>query len=166
MTNTDLKSLVRDDLKELKEQARLEAVKRNEKLKEITIYTKKDNLACKRLIDALKLGGIKYVEKDLDAGENINIMTTIQMNAAPIIYVNGEYLAQGRDFQNPGQLANILQRVAHPNYTPPAFEERMIEGLKTLNFNIGKSIQNLQRSLQPITKILSQLAEEDTKENA
>jgi hypothetical protein len=114
----------------------------------------------------MDLGGIKYVEKDLDEGENINIMTTIQMNSAPIVHVNGEYLAQGRDFQNPGQLANILQRVAHPDYVSPDFESRMVEGLKTLNFNVGKSIQNLQRTLQPIIKVMSQLAEEEKKEQA
>ena len=58
MTNTDLKSLVLDDLKELKEKEKQERIEKNSKLKKVMVYTKPKNPSCEALLKAFEQEGI------------------------------------------------------------------------------------------------------------
>ena len=163
MTNTmDLKSLVRNDLNKIKEKEKVENIKKNSKLKEITLYTKKNHPMCKNYLKIFTEEGIKFKEKDIE--DHKVVLSTVQLANFPIIYVNKNYLVQGRDFQNPKQAANALLHFADPNYEHPPFEDRLIESIKNLNQNIQKNIGHLSKQIQPVIKILTNLAEEDKSE--
>ena len=159
----NLKDLVRDDLKELKEKERQERIEKNKKLTEVTVYTKNNNPTCKNLLTILKQEGIKFIEKDIDIYPAI--LATVQMNSVPVVFINDNYLVHGRDFQNPNQCINILQHLANPDFVNPSNDVKMIESIKNLNFNISKSMQNLNRQLQPIVQLLNSLREEEKEEN-
>ena len=72
-------------------------------------------------------------------------------------------MVQGRDFQNPQQCINILHHLASPDFVSPSIEMKTLESLKNLSFNMSKSIQNLNRQLNPIIKLLNSLREEEEK---
>ena len=155
----DLKDLVRSDLKEQKEKERLKKVEQNKKLKEIILYTKENNPMCDNFKKYFSENGINFKEKNID--KHKIVLSTVQLSNVPVIYINKNYLVQGRDFQNPQQAENALKHFADPNFVNPSFEDRLIESIKNLNMNLGKNIMGLNRQLQPIVKIIKELAEED-----
>ena len=161
MTNTDLKSLVLDDLKELKEKEKQERIEKNSKLKKVMVYTKPKNPSCEALLKAFEQEGIKFTDKDIHAYPEV--LATVQINATPVVFINDNYLVQGRDFQNPQQCINILHHLASPDFVSPSIETKTLESLKNLSFNMSKSIQNLNRQLNPIIKLLNSLREEEEK---
>ena len=168
MTNIDLKDLVRNDLKELNEKERKKRVKENSKLKQITIYTTPNNPQSEKYKDHFTSEGIKFIEKDTikDKKEYQKAISTVQMASYPIIYVNENYLVHGREFNNASQAVKAIQHFASPGFVNPPAEERLIETIKNLQMNMNKYFSNLNRQLQPIVRIMNEIATEEKPNNA
>ena len=162
MEISELKKAVHKDLTVNKEKERLARVKENKKLTKITLYTHENNPMCKNFKKHFTQEGIKFKEKNLN--DHKSVLTTVQLNNVPIIFINKNYLVQGRDFQNAQQAVGAIKHFADPNFVNPPFEDRLIESIKNLNMNIGKNIMGLNRQLQPIVKIMNELAKEDNEE--
>ena len=76
-----LKNVFINELKDSKETERLERVKANADLKEVTIFTHKDQKHCKQFTDSLTQEGIKFTEIDASEGEGLlEQMKTNQFN--------------------------------------------------------------------------------------
>ena len=165
-----LKKLLIGELKEKKEEERLERVKLNANLKKVTIYTDKSQPHVKRLIDSLTAEGIKFQE--YEASENldkVNQITTItSMRTFPMVEINENILLYKRDFNNPQQLIGLIKFYADPNFEIPSFERKMLEQSKTNSYNLFMKIQQLEQKLNPIigfvTNLQKQLAEEEAAE--
>ena len=159
MEISELKKAVHKDLTANKEKERLVRVKENKKLTKITLYTHKDNPICENFKKHFTQEGIKFEEKNLN--DHKIVLSTIQIGNVPVIFINENYLVQGRDFQNPQQAVGAIKHFADPSFVNPPFEDRLIESIKNLNMNLGKNIMGLNRQLQPVIKIIKELAEED-----
>tara|TARA_B100000287_G_C20238361_1_gene625083 strand:+ start:86 stop:619 length:534 start_codon:yes stop_codon:yes gene_type:complete len=165
-----LKDKFRGELTEQKEKERLERVKANANLKEVTIYTHKDQQHCKQYIDALTNEGIKFIEKE--QSEHINeynqFAATTNMGGFPAVIVNDNYLVMRRDFNNVQQLIGAIQFLGDPNFVNPNSEKTLIEQLKTSNYNLMMRINQLSQQINPIvsfiTKLQKELAEEEKGE--
>ena len=92
------------------------------------------------------------------------IIHTTQMNTTPQIKINSNYLVHTRDCNNASQAINIIRHFADPDYVDPIFEERMLETLKNVSFRLSKSISNLQRTIQPLVKIMNEITTEIKEE--
>ena len=166
-----LKNTFISELKDKKEEERLERVKANADLKKVTIYTHKQQQHCKQYIDYLTQEGIKFTEIDTSEGEGLDewnkVVSITNLNFFPTVLVNGNFLVQRRDFQNPQQLLGGIQYFGNPKFENPTFEGKMYEQMKTNNFNLFTQIQQLQGQLRPIItfvqKLEKQLAEEDSE---
>ena len=158
----ELKEQIKQELLNQKEEKKKKAIEENSKLKEITLYTRPNVPICDNFKTFFTDNGIKYNEKDLSVYKEV--ISTVQISAALIIHVNGEYLAHGREFQTPQQCIPLLKHYADPDYIVPSHEQRLIESIKNLNNNTAKAIQGLSRQLQPIVKIMNELAKEENEE--
>jgi len=154
----ELKEQIKQELLNQKEEQIKKNIEENSKLKEIILYTKPNNPPCENYKKFFKEQGIKFIEKDITLYNEV--ISTVQINTVPIIYVNENYLVQGRDFKNTQQCVNILKHFANPEYINPPFEIKLIESIKNLQFNIGQSFQNLSKQLQPIIKVMNEVAKE------
>ena len=67
-----LKNVFIKELKDKKEEERLERIKANANLKEVTIYTHKDQQHCKQYTDMLTQEGIKFNEIETSEGEGLD----------------------------------------------------------------------------------------------
>ena len=170
-----LKNVFINELKDKKEEERLERIKSNADLKEVTIYTHKDQQHCKQFTDMLTQEGIKFTEIDASEGEGLDgwnkVVSITNLGMFPTILVNQNFLVQRRDFQNVQQLVGAILYFGSPKFENPAFEGKMFEQMKTNNFNMFQTIQQLQGRLNPVITFIQnlekQLAEEegDTTEN-
>ena len=115
----------------------------------ITIYTNETCPYCKTIKDKLKESSIEFIEKDIvkskEKWEEIYNLTG--MPTTPTIEIDGEFLVPGRDFQQPEHLVEII-----PNFKKSKYNDnrRILELLKTLNFNIFTAFQRLDFRLQQI----------------
>ena len=159
----NLKDLVRGDLKTHNEQEREKRVKENKNLKEVTAYSV-ENPSTKALIQDLKNEGIKIVEKDLNIYNEIK--SIVQIRTQLVLVVNGHYLVHSRDFNNTKQCVDLIKHFANPDFVSPSFEDQVLQSLKNLQFGMSRSIGTLSRQLQPVIKILTDLAKEDQEEDA
>ena len=164
----DLKKQVIADLNKNNEQERLKRVEENSKLKEINFYSNPKNPTSVTLKTTFDKEGIKYKEINVTLPENKtlfnSVVSTVQLNAIPVIQVNGNYLVFRRDFMNSKQCINIIKHIAHPDYINPSFEERMIESMKTFSHNTLTHLGQIKKQLQPIVKIMNELAKEENEE--
>ena len=94
------------------------------------------------------------------------VISTVQINSPIIIFVNDNYLAQGREFQTPQQSIGAIKHFANPDYVIPSFEHKLIESIKNLQFGLNKSLSGLSRQIQPITKIMNELAKEENEQKS
>jgi len=115
----------------------------------ITIYTSKTCIYCDQVKSRLKESSIEFIEKDIvkskEKWEEIYNLTG--MPTTPTIEIDGEFLVPGRDFQQPEHLVEII-----PNFKKSKYNDnrRILELLKTLNFNIFTAFQRLDFRLQQI----------------
>ena len=166
-----LKNVFINELKDKKEEERLERVKANANLKEVIIYTHKDQQHCKQFTDMLTQEGIKFNEIDTSEGDGLDewnkVVSITNLGMFPTVLVNQNFLVQRRDFQNAQQLVGAIQYFANPKFENPAFEGKMFEGMKTNQFNLFQTIQRLEGRLNPIITFIQnlekQLAEEEEK---
>ena len=158
----ELKEQIKGELLKQREEQIKKQKEANSKLKEITIFTKPNDKVCENYKKFYKEQGIKFKEKNVSIyNEVVSIVGT---SSFPIIFVNDNYLVHGREFLNPLQSLNTIRHFANPDYVIPPFEQKLIESIKNLQFNIGKSFQNLGKQLQPIIKVMNELAQEDNEE--
>ena len=120
----------------------------------ITIYTSKTCPYCDQVKEKLKESSIEFIEKyiieDKVEWENVYNLTTNPVT--PTIKIGNEFLLPGRDFQHPQNLVDII-----PNFKESTYDEnrRILELLKTLNFNIFTAFQNVGNKLQQIENKLN-----------
>ena len=157
-----LKDKFRGELTEQKEKERLERVKANANLKEVTIYTHKDQQHCKQYIDTLTNEGIKIIEKEQSEylDEYNNFVATTNMGGFPAVIVNDNYLVMRRDFNNVQQLIGAIQFLGDPNFVNPNSEKSIIEQLKTSNYNLMMRINQLSQQINPIVNFITNLQKE------
>jgi len=168
-----LKNVFINELKDKKEIERLEKVKENANLKEVLIYTDKNQPHNKQFTDVLTQEGIKFKEVEISENKEewTKVTSIINLAMLPTVLVNKNFLVQRRDFQNPQQLIGAIQYFGSPTFENPSFEGRMIEQTKTNNYNLFNRIQQLEGKLNPIIsfiqKLEKQLSEEEepTTEN-
>ena len=162
-----LKNVFINELKDKKEIERLERVKENANLKEVIIYTDKNQPQNKNITDILTQEGIKFNEVDISENKDewVKVTSVTNLGLLPTVLVNQNFLVQRRDFQNPQQLIGAIQYFGSPTFENPSFEGRMIEQTKTNNYNLFNRIQQLEGKLHPlitfIQKLEKQLSEED-----
>jgi glutaredoxin len=160
----DLKAQIKGELIKQKEEKLQKEKELNASLKEITLYTRKDNPICENYKKFYTENGIKFKEKDLAIHNEVTAI--VQNNAVPVIFINDNYLVQGRDFTNPQQSIGAIRHFANPDYVAPPFNQLLLQSIKNLQFGLNKSIGGLQRQIQPIVKIMNELSqEENAKEN-
>ena len=159
----DLKTQIKGELIKQKEEKLQKEKEINSNLKEITLYTGKDNPICKSFKKYYTENGIKFKEKDISLHNEI--VAIVQNNQVPVIFVNDNYLVMGRDFQNPQQSIGAIRHFANPDYVTPPLNQVLLQSIKNLQFGLNKSIGNLNRQLQPIVKIMNELSKEDEQKD-
>ena len=167
-----LKNVFINELKDKKEEERLERVKANADLKEVTIYTHKDQQHLKQFTDELTKEGIKFNEIDVSEGEGADdwgkVVSITNLGMFPTVLVNQNFLVQRRDFQNAQQLIGAIQHFGSPKFENPTFEGQVLEQMKTNNYNLFNRINQLQQQMTPlitfITNLQKQLEEEEKGE--
>ena len=164
-----LKNVFINELKDKKETERLERVKANADLLEVTVFTNKHQPNLKQFTDELTSEGINFIEVDTSEGEGAEdwnkVIAITNLGMLPTVLVNQNFLVQRRDFQNPKQLIGAIQYFGNPKFENPDFEGRIFEQMKTNQFNLFTQIQQLQGRLNPIITFVQnlekQLAEEE-----
>jgi len=166
-----LKNVFINELKDKKEVERLERVKANADLKEVIIYTHKDQQHCKQFTDSLTQEGIKFIEIDASEGNGLDewnkVVSITNLGMFPTVLVNQNFLVQRRDFQNVQQLIGAIQYFGSPKFENPAFEGKIYEQMKTNSYNMFQTIQRLEGRLNPVITFIQnlekQLAEDDSE---
>ena len=158
----DLKEQIKGELIKQKEEKLQKEKETNSNLKEITLYTKKDNPICESFKKFYTENGIKFEEKDISLHNEVTAI--VQNNAVPVIFINDNYLVQGRDFTNPQQSINAIRHYANPDYVVPPLNQVLLQSIKNLQFGLNKSLGNLSRQIQPIVKIMNELAKEENEQ--
>ena len=163
-----LKNTFLNELKDKNEKDRLERVKINSELLEFVVYTNKDQKHCKSFTDFLTKEGFPFIEKEINESENEKewktVASTTNIGYFPTIKINNNYLVYQRDFQNNNQLAGQIEFFGDPNYKLPYFEDKLIERLKTDNYNLWVRLNNLEQKIQPIVNFLENLQKELAEE--
>ena len=122
--------------------------------KEITIYTSKTCNHCREVKLALKEKSIKYIEIDKDEcrdkWKQVVDLTSIPM--FPTVEIEGEFLVPGRDFNEVPHLVNIITNFEKPKYNE---KRRLIELIKTLNYNVYSAFNRLDVTLKNIENKLN-----------
>ena len=158
----ELKDQIKGELLKQKEEQLKKQIELNNKLTEITIYTKPDNVLCTNYLKYYSENKIKFIEKDINTYTEPTFITMTQ--AVPIIFVNGTYLVHGRDFQNPNNSLNLIRYFANPEYINPPFEQKIENQIKNFQVHLGKQLSNLARQIQPIVKLMNELQAEEANE--
>ena len=116
----------------------------------ITIYTSKTCPYCDTVKDKLQDANIKFTEIDIIEHKKAwRCVVNLTANpVTPTIEINGEFLLPGRDFQQPEQLVDVISNFKKSEYDD---NRRILELLKTLNFNIFTAFNRMQHVLQQIT---------------
>ena len=119
----------------------------------ITIYTNSTCGYCKQLKDELTKNKIEFKEKltsELTA-EWQDVVNLTGLPTTPTIKYKEEYFVPGRDYQTPQQLVNILKVFNKSSYKD---SKRVLERIKTLNYNLNSAFGKLDQLLKQIeTKI-------------
>ena len=158
----DLKEQIKGELIKQKEEKLQKEKEINSNLKEITLYTGKNNPVCESFKKFYTENGIKFEEKDISLHNEVTAI--VQNNAVPVIFINDNYLVQGRDFTNPQQSINAIRHYANPDYVVPPLNQVLLQSIKNLQFGLNKSLGNLSRQIQPIVKVMNELAKEENEQ--
>ena len=122
-------------------------------MNKIEIYTNENCTYCKTLKEELTKKNIEFENKLTSdfTEEYQNIVNLTGMPTVPTIKYEGEYFVPGRDYQNPQQLINLLETSKPSQYDN---SRRVLERIKTLNFNINTAFGRMDQLLRKIeTKI-------------
>ena len=131
-------------------------------MEKITIYTQGNCGYCKTVKDAVNKENIEFEEKlineHLDEWSRINSLTNIP--TTPTIHYKENYFVAGRDFPNPEVLVNIIKNF---NGHGDVSLFKVLENIKTLNYNIATAFGRLDQLLRQIETKLN--TEEDEHES-
>ena len=154
-----LKNKFINELKDKKEEERLERVKANANLKEVILYTQSTCPYCKQIKEKLDSEGVKYVEKTNEEFpiEWMKVVGTTGLPVFPTVEIEGNYLVPRRDFQQVPQGVSMIVGLANPDLEKPSDEVRMIEGLKTLNYHMSTAFQNLTNQIRPVSTFMENI---------
>jgi len=157
-----LKNTFLNELKDKKEEERLERVKLNSNLREITVYTDKNNKVASAIIDFLTNEGINLIQKERSENheEWLKVGSTTGLGAVPTFYVNGEYLVNGRDFQNQNHALNALKYLGSPDFNNPSSKDKILEHAKTNQYNLLQKLNQLEQKLTPMIQFITNLQKE------
>ena len=161
-----LKNTFINELKGKKEEERLERVKENSKLRDITVYTDKNTKKATDIIEFLNSEGVNL--NQIEIGENLKkwneVASITNIMDIPTFYVNGEYLVQGRDFTNGQHILNALKYLGNPDFDNPSSKDKLHEFMKTSQYNIFNKLNSLEKQLTPLVKFMTNLQKELTEE--
>ena len=118
-------------------------------MNKIEIYTNNSCGYCKTIKDELTKNNIKFEEK-LTADfkdEYQEIVNLTGLPTTPTIKYEGEYFVPGRDYGNPQQLINLLETFQSSKHDD---SRRVLERIKTLNFNINRAFGKVDQLLRQI----------------
>ena len=162
-----LKNLFIKELTDKKEEERLERVKQNSNLREITLYLDKNHNLSENYVKFLEQEGIKLNKKyRTEYKEEWNKVGSItNNNVVPTFFVNGEYLIHGRDFHNPQQSLNALKYLGDPTFNNPPSNEKLYEYNKTFSSQLHTRLTQLENKLKPMIDFITNLQKEILEEN-
>ena len=154
-----LKDKFRNELTEQKTKEKLERIEANKKLNEAIIYTNKDHKLCQSVITHFTQEGIPFVEKEVSINEAEwqKVAATTNLAAVPTVIAGNEYFVHQRDFQNPQQLANMVIFHSSPDFQIPYFEDKLLERLKTQNYNLWNKLNILEQKISPMIQFIENL---------
>ena len=123
-------------------------------MEKITIYTNETCPYCKQIKASFKENNIDFTEK-LTSGfreewEEINDLTGMGM--LPTILFKDNYFIPGRDFNSPQQLIEYINNFKQTDYDS---NRKILERLKTLNYNIHIAFRNMDAILRNIENKLN-----------
>ena len=161
-----LKNKFLGEMKDKKETDRLERVEANSKLNEIIIYTQSTCPYCTNMKKAMDDEGIKYIEKEFTKfNEEWNsVVETTNIPVFPTIKIGNDFLAARRDFQQVPQAIQRIIIMADPKRATLSNEIRIIEGLKTLNYNMSSAFQQMNNQMKPLQDFISKIQQEIEEE--
>jgi len=122
-------------------------------MNKIEIYTNENCGYCKTLKEELTKKNIEFEEKSTAdfTDEYQGVVDLTGVPTVPTIKYEGEYFVPGRDYQNPQQLIHLLETFKTSQYDD---SHRVLERIKTLNFNINTAFGRMDQLLRKIeTKI-------------
>ena len=122
-------------------------------MSKIEIYTNKNCGYCKQIKEEFDKNKVKFEEKSVEnfQDEYQQIVNLTGLPTTPTIKYEGEYFVPGRDYGNPQQLINLLETFKSSEYDD---SRRVLERIKTLNYNINMAFGRLDQLLKKIeTKI-------------
>ena len=162
-----LKKVLINELKEKREEERLERVKENANLKEIIFYYDPKQVHTSNFKKYLEDEGIKV--NSINVSENQeewnHVRTLTNMQNLPTVMVNKNVLIMRRDFLNQKQLLQVVKHYANPDFKNPDFKGYILESSKTNTYNLMMRINQLEQKLTPIIGFINdlkkQLAEEE-----
>jgi len=122
--------------------------------KKITIYTSKTCQYCDQVKKNLTESSIEFTEIDIieykDVWNSVKSLTATPIT--PTIKINNEFLLPGRDFVNPQDLIEIISNFKESQYDE---SRRVLELVKTLNYNTFTAFNRLSAILQQIENKLN-----------
>jgi len=122
-------------------------------MNKIEIYTASTCGYCKTLKDELTKNNIEFEEKSTAdfKDEFQDIVNLTGLATTPTVKYENEYFVPSRDYGSPQQLINLLE-----TFQPSKYDDsrRVLERIKTLNFNINRAFGRVDQLLRQIeTKI-------------
>ena len=122
--------------------------------KKIVIYTSKTCQYCDQVKKTLTESSVKFTEIDIieykDVWNSVKDLTVTPVT--PTIEINNEFLLPGRDFVNPQNLIEIISNFKESQYDE---SRRVLELVKTLNYNTFTAFNRLSAALQQIENKLN-----------
>ena len=170
-----LKNLLLKDVNDKKEVERLERIKANKNIEEITVWTHNTTPLCKEIIDKLTSEGISFIEKDAEKlqEEFNNVVLVTNQMSVPQIIVKGEHLVNTRDFKTSDQLIQIITRIGKQGVIIPPTDIRTLEAFKNMASGFSQQLQTVHQTLGqinqklgPIQQFIDKLKEEIESEDA
>ena len=124
-------------------------------MEKIIIYTQENCGYCKMVKDTLNKENIEFEEQLINKhSEDWKRITSLtNMPTTPTIYYKENYFVAGRDFPNPEVLINILRNFSYPDDISLF---KILENIKTLNYNMATAFGRLDQLLRKIETKLNE----------
>ena len=125
----------------------------------ITIYTSKTCPYCEQVKTNLKENSIKFTEIDIVEYKKVwdKVKSLTAIPTTPTVKINNEFLLPGRDFFNPQNLIDLISNFEDSTYSE---SRRILELVKTLNYNTFTAFNRLSGVLQQIENKLNKKEDE------
>ena len=121
----------------------------------VIIYTQETCGYCKAVKDALNKENIEFEEQLINEHSEDwkRIISLTNMPTTPTIYYKENYFIAGRDFPSPQVLINILRNFSYPDDVSLF---KVLENIKTLNYNMATAFGRLDQLLRKIETKLNE----------